>query len=90
VLRDSPWGQLYLRHKAAQHRFYKHATFYSYAELGQLLAESGFVIENTISTLFQRPGNVEHSEAPQDGFFAAAGFTVIVAAKEPGDRIRGR
>lgn len=81
VLRESPWGQLYQREKETGHRFYRHATFYSYAEVENLLIQTGFSIEKVISTLFQNPGEVNSIELPGQGFSADAGFTVILADK---------
>ena len=81
VLRESPWGQLYQRAKETGHRFYRHATFYSYAEVDMLLKQAGFSIKQIASTLFQSPGEVNHIELPQQGFSTDAGFTVILAAK---------
>jgi SAM-dependent methyltransferase len=81
VLRDSPWGQFYLSKKREGHRFYKHATFYSYKEVERLVMNSGFTIEKVISTLFQKPGEVKKVEIPQVGFYVDSGFTVIVSRK---------
>jgi len=81
VLRESPWGQLYQREKETGHRFYRHATFYSYAEVEMLLMQTGFSIEKVASTLFQNPGKVNHIELPRQGFTADAGFAVILAGK---------
>jgi SAM-dependent methyltransferase len=81
VLRESPWGQLYQREKETGHRFYRYATFYSYAEVDMLIKQAGFTIEKVISTLFQSPGEVYHIESPQQGFFQSAGFTVVLASK---------
>jgi len=81
VLRGSPWGQFYLAKKKDGHRFYKHATFYSYEEVEGLLKDSGFTIERVVSTLFQKPDEVKEMEAPKEGFFSDAGFTIIVAGK---------
>ena len=81
VLKESPWGQLYQREKETGHRFYKHATFYSYAEVEIFLIQTGFLIEKVIATLFQNPGEVYHIESPQQGFFQSAGFTVVLASK---------
>jgi len=81
VLKESPWGQLYQREKETAHRFYRHATFYSYAEVDMLLKQTGFSIEKVVSTLFQNPGDVYHIESPQQGFFKSAGFTVVLASK---------
>ena len=81
VLAESPWGKLYDWKKGAGHHFYKYATFYSYAELEALLVQAGFSIEKVISTLFQKPDNVDHMELPRQGCSPDAGFTVIVAGK---------
>ena len=83
VLRESPWGKSYQIKKLEGHRFYKHATFYSYQEVERLLMDSGFNIEKVVSTLFQKPGEVKEMESPQKGFAIDAGFTVVVAGKIP-------
>jgi hypothetical protein len=67
--------------KVRGHRFYKHATFYSYDEIVGLLDQAGFVTEKIVSTLFQRPGRVHHAEEPKEGYFPDAGFTIILAGK---------
>jgi len=81
VLRESPWGKFYQRKQQQGHRFYKYATFYSYDEVIGLLKEAGFLLEKVVSTLFQKPGRVEHIESPRNGHSADAGFTVLVAYK---------
>jgi len=81
VLRESPWGQFYQVKKEKEHRFYKFATFYSYAEVTGLLEQAGFSVEKIISTLFQKPGGIKHMESPQEGFSSDAGFTIILARK---------
>jgi SAM-dependent methyltransferase len=82
VLRESPWGQFYQQKKAEGHRFYKYATLYSYDEVVKLLVQAGFVTEQIISTLFQKPEGVQHIEDPKEGYFPDAGFTIIVAGKQ--------
>ena len=81
VLKESPWGQFYQIKKETGHRFYRHATFHSCAEIEILLNRIGFSIEKVVSTLFQNPGEVNHIEMPQQGFSGDAGFTVILAGK---------
>jgi SAM-dependent methyltransferase len=81
VLRESPWGEFYRRKKYQGHRFYKHATFYSYQEVEEMLMDSGFAIEKIVSTLFQEPERVREIEIPKNGYFASAGFTILVAGK---------
>jgi len=87
VLKESPWGQLYQREKETGHRFYSHAMFYSYGEVGVLLNQAGFSVEQITSTLFQSPGEVNHIELPRQGFYADAGFTVILAGKTTAQEI---
>lgn len=82
VLRDSPWGRFYEEKKQEGHRFYKYATFYRYGDVVKLLEQAGFTMERVISTLFQKPGKVEHIESPQSGFYPGAGFTVLVAERQ--------
>ena len=81
VLKESPWGKFYLQKKKQGHRFYKYATFYRYDEVTKLLEQAGFLIEQVISTLFQRPGKVKRMELPERGYFPNAGFTIISASK---------
>ena len=81
VVKDSPWGKYYLAKKKEGHRFYQHATFYSYREVAEMLRRSGFVIEEVISTLFQKPGAVTEMESPLREYHPDAGFTIVVARK---------
>jgi SAM-dependent methyltransferase len=81
VLRESPWGKLYQQKKNKGHRFYRYAKFYKCDEVVRLLVRAGFVTEKIVSTLFQRPGKVQHVEEPKEGYFPDAGFTIIVAGK---------
>jgi SAM-dependent methyltransferase len=81
VLKESPWGQFYQTKKAQGHRFYKFATFYSFDEVKRIIEQAGFSTEKIISTLFQHPGEVHHTEEAMEGYFSDAGFTIIVAGK---------
>lgn len=81
VLSESPWGHFYRQKKRERHRFYQHATFYSYDKLRDLLDCTGFVVTDVVSTLFQTPGRVESVEAPRMGYYPQAGFTVVAAVK---------
>jgi SAM-dependent methyltransferase len=81
VLQESPWGQFYRHKKAAGHRFYRYAKFYSYDEVVRRLAKAGFLTEKTLSTLFQRPGEVYDGEEPKEGYSPEAGFTIIMGSK---------
>jgi SAM-dependent methyltransferase len=81
VLRDSTWGQFYLTKKQEGHRFYKHATFYSYQRVAEFLENTGFAVERVVSTLFRKPDEVDEMEMSREGFFPDAGFTIVVARK---------
>jgi SAM-dependent methyltransferase len=82
VLKESPWGRFYQQKKDEGHRFYKYATFYSYDEVVSIMTQAGFLNGRIISTLFQRPGEVQNSEIPREGYFPDAGFTIITADKK--------
>ena len=90
VLRESPWGRRYQAGKRRGHRFYRHATVYSYRDITGLLDRAGFRVESVVSTLFQPPGEVEHTEAPRQGLFKDAGFTIIVADRMPAGPVQCR
>jgi SAM-dependent methyltransferase len=87
VLRESPWGRFYEQKKKEDHRFYKYATFYSYDEAVVLLEQAGFMVDRVVSTLFQKPGEVEQVELPQNGFSPDAGFVIIVAGKKTDEEV---
>jgi len=82
VLRQSLWGKFFENKRKRGHPFYQHATFYRHDEVVELLGQVGFTGGKVISTLFQKPGKVEHMELPQKGFSPRAGFTVILAGKD--------
>jgi SAM-dependent methyltransferase len=81
VPKDSPWGELYQQKKEEGHRFYRYAKFYKCSEVARFTVRAGFMGERMVSTLLQRPGEVEHMEAPREGYDIEAGFTIIVAEK---------
>ena len=82
VTKESPWGRFYEEKKQEGNRFYRYATFHSYNGLTELLKQTGFSIEKVVSTLFQKPGEVERMELPEDDYSSDAGFTIIVAGKQ--------
>lgn len=81
IPRDSPWGKFYLEKKAAGHRFYKHANFYTSKEVGEMLQRAGFIPEAQICTLLQRPDAVTNIEKPLRKGCEMAGFCCIRAEK---------
>lgn len=81
VLKESPWGRLYEQKKNEGHRFYKYARFYSCNEVVKLMFKTGFMGENMVSILQQKPGEVREVEQPKQGYWPDHGFTVIVGRK---------
>lgn len=88
LLREGPWGQVYRRKKERGHRFYRYANFYTFDEVEELLARAGFAVEGVASTLFAPPGTVQHTEEPRAGYGPDAGFTVVLAGRQPARRKR--
>jgi SAM-dependent methyltransferase len=84
VLRESPWGRFYQARKKEGHRFYKYATFYGFEEVRSLLEQAGFAVEEVVSTLLQKPGEVRGIESSLKGLSSDAGFVVIVAQRAHG------
>jgi hypothetical protein len=71
------------------HRIYKYATFYRCNEVARFTIQAGFMGERIISTLFQKPGEVQYMEEPKEGYNNDAGFVIVVAEKtrdEPGSQ----
>ncbi len=81
VLKDSPWGKFYQQKKDEGHRFYKYANFYSCNEVVKLMFRAGFMGEDMISTLMQKPGDVKLLEEPKGGYYPDAGFTILIGVK---------
>jgi SAM-dependent methyltransferase len=84
VLKKSPWGQLYQQKKEEGHRFYRYAKFFSCDEVVGMLVKTGFMGERMLSTIMQKPGNVQHVEEAKEGYYPEAGFTIIVGVKRDG------
>jgi len=76
------WG-VNLQHKKEDgHPFYEHAHFFSVEEIVTLLAEQGFAVTATVSSLYQAPGKVTQLESPRPGMDTKAGFIVLSATKD--------
>ena len=82
VLKESPWGEFYLQKKETGHRFYRFANFYSFDEVQKLLHRAGFILNETVSTLFQKPGHVRLAEESKEGYYPEAGFSILTAYKK--------
>ena len=66
IIRDSPWGQLYIEKAKQGHRFYRYARFYSLSELEELLEKHDFRIVDYRSTLTYPPSSVAVVENPRN------------------------
>lgn len=84
VNRESAWGALYLRKKAGGHPIYRHARYYSAAELSAMLATAGFNVEASASSLFQPPSGNPCTEKAQLRISEFAGFLCFRARKASG------
>jgi SAM-dependent methyltransferase len=81
IPQTSPWGLQYTQKQAECHPIYKNAVFFKINEIARLSLQSGFMGERIISTLFQKPGEVQHIEEPREGLYSEAGFVIVVAEK---------
>jgi len=79
ILRDSAWERWYLDKKAADHPFYRHATFYSLEELQGLLARAALTLAGASSTLAQPPEAPPAAEPAYDGIRPGASFACLLA-----------
>jgi len=79
----SSWGRNLQQKKEDGHLFYEHAHFFTIAAVTKLLAEQGFSIMASVSSLYQAPGEVKQMESPQSGLDDHAGFIGIAATKTP-------
>jgi ubiquinone/menaquinone biosynthesis C-methylase UbiE len=74
---SSAWGKILQEKKKKNHPFYKYADFKTIAETTRLLAQAGFTIQDSRSTLLQPPKDLERFEKPQSGMNERAGFCVL-------------
>lgn len=77
--RESGLGQDYLLHQA-ESVFYREATFYSADEVGRLLLESGFSIDDWVQTLFHPLAEIREIEILRAGH--GQGALVVIAASK--------
>jgi len=79
VDKQSPLGQRYEKNRAKS-RFYKEATFYSVEEVLNLLANTGFHLEEINQTLFLPLDQIEKKEPVRPGY-GKGSFVVIKSTK---------
>lgn len=83
VLRESPWGSFYEEKGMRGHPFYSRAHFYSMTEVEEMLSQADFKIDNILSALYGKPGEIPVSRQLHEGFDPDAGFVCIRARKRP-------
>ena len=78
----SSWGLQLEKKKKTGNPYYQHARFFTVAETLTMIKESGFVVQESYSTLLQPPDKLERAEAARPGINEQAGFCVLVAEKK--------
>ena len=81
VLGESPWAEFYRKKAAGGHPIYRHARFYTFDEVKEMLGAAGFTLRGVRSTLFEEPQDrapVKSMEI-KEGYSPEAGFTCIRA-----------
>ncbi len=78
--KDSPLGKSY-EAKKGESTFYRHAHFYSVAQVINWLMQSGFGAIKTCQTIFKLPKEMTAIETIKEGY-GEGGFVVIAARKE--------
>ncbi|MBN2631952.1 MAG: methyltransferase domain-containing protein [Bacteroidales bacterium] len=79
VDKDSPVGKLYFKNKEKS-IFYKDAVFYSTAEVNELLGKHGFVISDTLQTVFGLLPEIKEIQEPENGY--GRGSFIVIKAKK--------
>ena len=81
VDRESPLGNIYLRHKN-ENIFYRDAVFWSTDEVNGLLKETGFKNDLILQTIFGSLDSIREVQEPEKGY-GKGSFVVIRATKSP-------
>ena len=82
IPRLSSWGVLLADKGKKKHPFYRHARMRTIAETVELLAQNGFKVSESWSTLLQDPKENIQPETPRQGINENAGFSVLVTSKK--------
>ena len=82
IPRDSKWGIHYLKKSREGHPFYRHARFYTVAELETLLNRHGFSAVKYASTLSFGPDDSPRLEDPSSTS-NGRGFVCVKAKRMP-------
>jgi len=84
IIKDSPWGRFYAEKKAAGHPFYRHAIFYTVAELLDLFEKAGLEATGFSSTLTQPPSQRPRPERAFEGIVPNASFVCLLGSPAGG------
>jgi ubiquinone/menaquinone biosynthesis C-methylase UbiE len=80
IAKNSFLGKLYQKKKAAGHKIYKYANFFTVEEVVDLLKKEGFKNFIFYQTLFKPLEELKEVEEPKEGF-GEGSFVVIAAEK---------
>ncbi|AAC07281.1 hypothetical protein aq_1270 [Aquifex aeolicus VF5] len=83
ILKESKWAKFYEEKAKNGHPFYKHARFYSFFELKEMVKDI-FSFEEMKSTLLEEPQDSEpvKNKEIKPGFYENSGFTCIRLSKK--------
>ncbi|HPF03257.1 MAG TPA: class I SAM-dependent methyltransferase [Bacteroidales bacterium] len=79
VDKESPVGEMYLRNKEKS-LFYRDASFYSTSEVKELLIHHGFVVTDTLQTVFGLLPEIREIQKPENG--SGRGSFIVIKAKK--------
>lgn len=79
---ESEWGKHLAQKGKNGHPYYRHAHFKTVAETSSILANQGFHIVETWSTLFQSPSSNPSHEHPRPEANEEAGFCVLTTSNK--------
>jgi ubiquinone/menaquinone biosynthesis C-methylase UbiE len=79
---EGPWGRHYRALAAQGHAFYRHAHFFTRAELADLLSGAGLRPVRTRSALFVAPDQEPAELEAGEGDVRAAGFTAVLVVPD--------
>ena len=79
--RQGAWAAGYATKGGQGHPIHRHARFATHAEVRAATESAGFEVIETVSALFDGPGEVTAVEEPRSGFHPGASFVVLVAGR---------
>ena len=83
VLQESPWAEAYREKGRRGHPFYAVAHFYTLQEVEGMVERARLQMGRCRSALLGKPGQVTPPKPPMDRWLPEAGFTCLLAWKQP-------